>query len=196
MSKTTLNVSLGAVFACALIGVLSGMAHASTIIAYGSSAVPIDTANGTPPSTIQLVGTQNDSFSTPGTFAQGLQFNSGYDGVGGPIPFSLSELFDVDGVFNTVTLTGTMDVSSTTYPDSITINSGTPVQFGSLTLTVIGQTFLDNPPFPGGVLIGEQDFTIAAAVPETSTWAMMFVGFLGVGFLAYRRNDKPLIRLA
>jgi hypothetical protein len=28
----------------------------------------------------------------------------------------------------------------------------------------------------------------APAVPESSTWAMMIVGFLGVGFLAYRRR--------
>jgi hypothetical protein len=29
---------------------------------------------------------------------------------------------------------------------------------------------------------------IASAVPETSTWAMMVLGFAGVGFLAYRRR--------
>lgn len=30
-----------------------------------------------------------------------------------------------------------------------------------------------------------------AAVPEPSTWAMMIVGFLGIGALTYRRNAKP-----
>jgi hypothetical protein len=29
-----------------------------------------------------------------------------------------------------------------------------------------------------------------AAVPETSTWAMMFLGFAGVGLLTYRRSRK------
>lgn len=29
-----------------------------------------------------------------------------------------------------------------------------------------------------------------AAVPEPSTWAMMFLGFAGLGFLAYRRREK------
>jgi hypothetical protein len=29
-----------------------------------------------------------------------------------------------------------------------------------------------------------------SAVPEPSTWAMMILGFIGVGFMAYRRNDK------
>jgi hypothetical protein len=29
-----------------------------------------------------------------------------------------------------------------------------------------------------------------AAVPEPSTWAMMILGFAGVGFMAYRRSRK------
>lgn len=31
------------------------------------------------------------------------------------------------------------------------------------------------------------------AVPEPSTWAMMILGFAGVGFMAYRRKSKPRI---
>jgi PEP-CTERM motif len=34
--------------------------------------------------------------------------------------------------------------------------------------------------------------TIAAAVPEPSTWAMMILGFCGVGFMAYRRKQNGL----
>jgi len=33
-------------------------------------------------------------------------------------------------------------------------------------------------------------------VPEPSTWAMMLLGFCGVGFMAYRRKSKPSFRLA
>ena len=29
-----------------------------------------------------------------------------------------------------------------------------------------------------------------AAVPEASIWAMMLLGFMGVGFLAYRRKHQ------
>jgi hypothetical protein len=36
----------------------------------------------------------------------------------------------------------------------------------------------------------EGSFTVAAAVPEPSTWAMMLLGFAGVGFMAYRRSRK------
>jgi hypothetical protein len=33
--------------------------------------------------------------------------------------------------------------------------------------------------------------TLESAVPEPSTWAMMLLGFAGVGFMAYRRKFKP-----
>ena len=39
------------------------------------------------------------------------------------------------------------------------------------------------------------DGTIAA-VPEPSTWAMMTLGFAGVGFMAYRRKSKPALMAA
>ena len=38
------------------------------------------------------------------------------------------------------------------------------------------------------------DFT--APVPEPSTWAMMILGFAGVGFMAYRRKSKPALLAA
>jgi PEP-CTERM motif len=34
------------------------------------------------------------------------------------------------------------------------------------------------------------------AVPEPSTWAMMLLGFAGIGFLAYRRNTKHALNAA
>ena len=36
----------------------------------------------------------------------------------------------------------------------------------------------------------------APAVPEPSTWAMMILGFAGVGFMAYRRKSKPALMAA
>jgi hypothetical protein len=34
------------------------------------------------------------------------------------------------------------------------------------------------------------------AVPEPSTWAMMILGFFGIGFMAYRRKSDLAVRLA
>jgi hypothetical protein len=43
----------------------------------------------------------------------------------------------------------------------------------------------------------EQSATLTiSAVPELSTWAMMILGFCGVGFIAYRRKDKLALNAA
>jgi hypothetical protein len=45
-----------------------------------------------------------------------------------------------------------------------------------------------------GVFTGTM--TAITAVPEPSTWAMMILGFAGVGFIAYRRKAKPALMAA
>jgi hypothetical protein len=41
------------------------------------------------------------------------------------------------------------------------------------------------------------DLTAVAPVPELSTWAMMILGFAGIGFMAYRRrNQTATLRVA
>ena len=49
---------------------------------------------------------------------------------------------------------------------------------------------------PAKDVVIDQAFVVAGAVPEPSTWAMMILGFLGVGFVAYRRKAQPALRLA
>lgn len=46
--------------------------------------------------------------------------------------------------------------------------------------------------FPGGEIRGQ----LLAAVPEVSTWAMMLLGFAGIGLMAYRRSSRPTMRAA
>jgi|SRR5579871_262431 len=40
------------------------------------------------------------------------------------------------------------------------------------------------------------DLVSISAIPESSTWAMMILGFLGLGFMAYRRKLGPRLRFA
>jgi hypothetical protein len=40
------------------------------------------------------------------------------------------------------------------------------------------------------------EITNISAVPEASTWAMMVLGFLGLGFLGYRKSSNASFRLA
>lgn len=67
--------------------------------------------------------------------------------------------------------------------------------------TTLGTTYVysfDVPFFagnPDGFFVSVTNATIAGAVPEPSTWAMMILGFCGVGFMAYRRKNGAL-RLA
>jgi hypothetical protein len=44
--------------------------------------------------------------------------------------------------------------------------------------------------------VNESGLTVVAAVPEPSTWAMMILGFAGVGFMAYRRKSKGALMAA
>ena len=47
--------------------------------------------------------------------------------------------------------------------------------------------------------VAVDDFTfnsVTAPVPEPSTWAMMILGFLGLGWMAYRRKSKPSLMAA
>jgi len=46
-----------------------------------------------------------------------------------------------------------------------------------------------------GDLLTERTTREVGAVPEPATWAMMLLGFAGVGFIAYRRKSKPALRL-
>ena len=45
--------------------------------------------------------------------------------------------------------------------------------------------------FPNGEIRG-----FLHAVPEPSTWAMMILGFAGIGFMAYRRKNKIVLNAA
>jgi PEP-CTERM motif len=38
--------------------------------------------------------------------------------------------------------------------------------------------------------------TSVSSVPEPSTWAMLILGFAGIGFMAYRRKSKPALMAA
>ena len=45
-------------------------------------------------------------------------------------------------------------------------------------------------------VIAEQFLDATGAVPEPSTWAMILLGFAGIGFMAYRRKSKPALMAA
>jgi len=60
---------------------------------------------------------------------------------------------------------------------------------GSAVLAAPGDYYL-NLSGTGGGTAGYGGTLSVAAVPEPSTWAMMILGFFGVGFMAYRRKSS------
>lgn len=59
-------------------------------------------------------------------------------------------------------------------------------------------TTLDLPGSTDGPPVNRYDAGtfMASAVPEPATWAMMILGFLGIGFVAYRRKSSAVFRIA
>jgi PEP-CTERM motif len=79
--------------------------------------------------------------------------------------------------------------------------SGTGLTLGSFAADTHGSFFVADVAGTGttdGVRnTGIIDFTLqTSAVPEPSTWAMMILGFMGVGFMAYRRKSQTNFRFA
>jgi PEP-CTERM motif len=62
-------------------------------------------------------------------------------------------------------------------------NSTVETEFSGAPIFVVSGTITEGP-------------GMTAAVPEPSTWAMMILGFLGLGFMAYRRKSEGSLRLA
>jgi hypothetical protein len=88
-----------------------------------------------------------------------------------------------------------MSLSSSYNPAFVTANGGTVATAETVLLAGLsaGDTYLNihSSVVPGGEIRG-----FLAAVPEPSTWAMMLLGFAGIGFMAYRRKAKPALMAA
>jgi PEP-CTERM motif len=112
-------------------------------------------------------------------------------------PYSFDETVKFDGNPVAVNIPFTIDIS---YSDTITFAGGTTFYYGGY------QVSLD--PFTGTFPNGNNDFNLTATVslsdhvsnissiPEPSTWAMMLLGFAGLGCMAYRQKSKSALVMA
>jgi hypothetical protein len=87
--------------------------------------------------------------------------------------------------FNVNGLTQTENVTALEQPQFLGFTSDTP--FSTVTLSVDA---------PLGYFVFDVTTAAVASVPEPSTWAMMLLGFLGLGFVAYRRKNRPALSAA
>jgi len=80
-------------------------------------------------------------------------------------------------------------------PAATTLQPGGAIYFSGSEILAAGDTLSFAANNAGNYLFDSTGFavTINSAVPEPSTWAMMILGFAGVGFMAYRRKSKPAL---
>jgi PEP-CTERM motif len=110
---------------------------------------------------------------------------------------------DIGSVYNwggtsdpTITFNFASGSGSFTLPNYL-ISSNNTLNFIGFTSSSPFTTITINDPTSG---LAIDNFTSAtglqSAVPEPSTWAMLLLGFAGVGFMAYRRKSKPALMAA
>jgi hypothetical protein len=98
-------------------------------------------------------------------------------------------------------LVGTPDAAFL-YINNDTTAAGIPndIGFGTLTGTVSSNFFFFNAAVNSQatffVIDAAGDTARIAPIPEPSTWAMILLGFAGVGFMAFRRKSKPALMAA
>jgi hypothetical protein len=78
-----------------------------------------------------------------------------------------------------------MNVTAIAHPSGTATTFLDPYLFLDPSLVALGYSIITS----DGI---GNNLTVNAAVPEPSTWAMMFLGFAGVGFMAFRRRKSAL----
>jgi hypothetical protein len=85
-------------------------------------------------------------------------------------------------------------VAGVNFPVSLPSTTNTPEFIGFTSSTPFTTVGILNLGLNGNHIIDVINFTLAEStvspVPEPSTWAMMILGFVGVGFMAYRRKQN------
>jgi hypothetical protein len=103
--------------------------------------------------------------------------------------------------FNTLAITSTTNgiTSTTDYTASqagISPITGNQSFAEYLGLVTNAGTVIDSIQFQSTSNAFEVSNFAVSGVPETSTWAMMILGFLGLGFLGYRKSSDTSFRVA
>jgi hypothetical protein len=195
--------------------VVSGM---SDIFAAGLASIPgTDTSgnvggNGTAPPFITVAGGQTLVITATGTVNCCDTVLT--PGASGPNGFAINPFSSGSAIYDSIP-TGTIGTYNSGGPGAFALVgvftggsvSNIPFTIGASDTLVVptGATKLYFGFADGAGFFGPSGFyqdnsgqlnVVASAVPEPSTWAMMILGFLGIGFMAYRRKSKPALMAA
>ena len=135
------------------------------------------TTTGTTYMAVQNGGTEQATWATPQTSLS--------------IYWGSIDAMNVDGILNQVSIT--IDGYTLTGSDLVTLgalgtgNQSLPTNNQWVTITGLSPfTTVDFHDAGKNAF----EFSLGSAVPEPSTWAMMAIGFAGLGYAAFRRNSK------
>jgi hypothetical protein len=172
---TALAFASGASAATIVVGSTNGIGSTSTVngalqstVAWTTNTFPSGSFTGWLEFTNDTAGLYQIvvSTSTPGAVIG----SASLDGTGGGAP-------------HLGTITGNLT-------NSLTLGPISPVAAGAYRFTFGGSA-----PATGGVVTGNLTFQLIP-VPEPATWAMMLVGFAGIGFAMRRRRQPFLAQVA
>ena len=133
------------------------------------------------------------AFASSQSFGDCYSFSLGTsaDSFGGTLTIDPLSFLDIN--ISSITLSGS-SLSSALIDTTPSVFSFSNLLPGTYQLVISGLVtrgagFDDFLPLPVGY-VGSLTTNAIAAVPEPSTWAMMILGFGGVGYMAYRRSRK------
>lgn len=95
--------------------------------------------------------------------------------------------------YNSITLHyagGGSDTVNYLSPTPLSPNDGNQGLGGTKYVNILASQNITSIDFYSGQAAFEIDNVTVAAVPEPATWGMMILGFLGLGFMGYRRSSK------
>ena len=196
-------VSGGAVNTTAALSLVSDGTSANSGLFYGSTQIAaIDPTSGS----VFSAGTNlSNVYLTPfGTVGNYLAAGPSGSGTGGPVTLAftnpsvtaLSFLWGSPDSFNSFTITTTTGVY--TFNTSLLGLDGSGNNADTTNVEFMAQagSGITSVTFSSNQNAFEASNFAVSGVPEPATWAMMLLGFLGVGFVAYRRKDKAAFRFA
>jgi hypothetical protein len=138
----------------------------------------------------------NSVFGTPTTVIGSLTFQ----GSTGTYVYNLTEGDNVRDHYNGTFENSAPGVVASAYFGGVSVRldeqaivlPGGLGTLNSITFAAVdGQYYGYGEPFLAGLTT-----STVSAVPEPSTWAMLLLGFAGIGFMAYRRKAKPALMAA
>jgi hypothetical protein len=191
-----LHLALRALSVACLIGLSSPQANASQIlvgqcvqfgVCYNSGAAWSDTLNSAQLASLGLGSTQSEIATQTSQFVIRLGVTTfDFATPGGPVVETIGE-FNGPGSFN----------DPGPFPSGLVVGTfSIPVDATGLTVSgTFGNSIVGNSAGTN-VCLGSGACGSVSAVPEPSTWAMLFLGFAGIGFMAYRRKSKPALMAA